>query len=121
MVGGTPAIAPLYQAGPGAEIIAEIGVARIREKSLRQTARLIALADAAGYRVNSPRAPERRGGTVCFDFPGSGEVTKRLNAGRYYCDHRPNCGIRVSPHFYTTDEEVERFMEEVARLKAEQL
>jgi kynureninase len=115
---GTPAIAALYQARAGAEIVAEIGVDRIREKSLLQTARVMELCDAAGYRVNTPRKSHERGGTVCFDFEGADRVAKALNASGFLCDHRPSCGIRMSPHFYTTDEEVERFMTEVARLKA---
>jgi kynureninase len=114
---GTPAIAALYQARAGAEIVAEIGVGRIREKSLRQTTRILAICDAAGYRVNTPRAAGERGGSVCFDFDGSEKVARALNASAFLCDWRPQSGIRMSPHFYTSDEEVERFMSEVARLK----
>jgi kynureninase len=116
--GGTPGVAALYQARAGAEIIAQIGVEKIRAKSLRQTARVIAACDGAGYQLNSPRAPEQRGGTVCFDFPGSDRVAAELNRRRFQCDHRPGCGIRMSPHFYSTDEECDLFMEEVARLRA---
>ncbi|HZS38591.1 MAG TPA: aminotransferase class V-fold PLP-dependent enzyme [Polyangia bacterium] len=118
---GTPAVAALYQARAGAELIGEIGVERIRKKSLRQTARVIELCDAAGYRLNTPRAAGERGGTVCFDFDGptsSDRVAKALNATGFLCDHRPQAGIRMSPHFYSTDEEVERFMAEVARLRS---
>jgi kynureninase len=114
---GTPAIAALYQARAGAEIVADLTVARIREKSLRQTSHVLSVCDAAGYRVNTPRAPEQRGGTVCFDFPGSDRVAKALNASSFLCDHRPTSGIRMSPHFYTTDDEVARFMAEVERLR----
>ena len=114
---GTPAIAALYQARAGIEIIAEIGVERIRAKSLRQTSRVMQICDESGYRVNTPREPARRGGTICFDFEGSEAVAKRLNATGFLCDWRPRSGIRMSPHFYTTDEEVERFMSEVARLR----
>jgi kynureninase len=114
---GTPAVAALYQARAGAEMIAAIGVERIRQKSLRQTARVLELCDAAGYRVNTPRGPSERGGTVCFDFDGSERVAERLNQTGFLCDHRPQAGIRMSPHFYTTDEEVDRFMAEVARLR----
>ena len=116
--GGTPAIAALYQARAGAEIIASIGVGRIREKSLRQTEHVIALCDAAGYTLRSPRAAAVRGGTVCFDFPGSERVAAELNRTLYLCDHRPGSGIRMSPHFYTTDGECDAFMSEVARLRA---
>jgi kynureninase len=114
---GTPAIAALYQARAGAEIVAEIGVDRIRAKSLRQTTRVMQLCDEGGYRVNTPRQPEQRGGSVCFDFDGSERVARALNASGYLCDWRPQSGIRMSPHFYTSDEEVERFMSEVARLR----
>jgi kynureninase len=114
---GTPAVAALYQARAGVEIIGQIGVDNIRRKSLRQTARIMALCDEAGYRVNTPRAPERRAGTICFDFDGSEAVSKQLNATGFLCDWRPRSGIRMSPHFYTSDDEIERFMAEVARLK----
>ena len=116
---GTPAIVALYQARAGAELIAEIGVARIRATSLRMTQKMIWACDQAGYTINTPREPERRGGTICFDFVGADKVTKALNKSGYLCDHRPGCGIRVSPHFYSTDEEVMRFLDEVARFKKE--
>ena len=115
--GGTHAIAPLYQARAGAEMIAEIGPLRIREKSLRQTGLFIARVDEAGFALRSPREPERRGGTVCFDFPGSKLVADELNRRGFLCDHRPGAGLRVSPHFYSTDEECHRFLDEVLRLR----
>lgn len=114
---GTPAVAALYQARAGAEIIGEIGVERIRAKSLRQTTRVMQLCDEAGYRVNTPREPAQRGGTICFDFAEAEQVARALNATGFLCDWRPRSGIRMSPHFYTSDEEVERFMAEIARLR----
>jgi kynureninase len=75
------------------------------------------ICDQAGYRVNTPREAARRGGTICFDFDGSEQVAKALNATQFLCDWRPRSGIRMSPHFYTSDEEIERFMAEVARLR----
>jgi kynureninase len=114
---GTPAIAALYQARAGVEIVAEIGVTRIRQKSLRQTARVIARCDQSGWRVNTPRRDDARGGSVCFDFEGSERVARALNQSGFLCDWRPQSGIRMSPHFYTTDDEIERFLDEVARLQ----
>jgi kynureninase len=118
-VGGTPAVACLYQARAGAEIVAEVGVQAIRRKSLLQTERLMGLCDRAGLTVRSPRASAQRGGTVCFDFPSSGEVARELNRRRFFCDHRPQCGLRVSPHFYTRDDEIDRFMAEVEQIRAQ--
>ena len=80
----------------------------IRAKSIRQTTRLIELADARGYRVSAPRDSERRGGTVAFDVPHAREVSEALLANDILVDYRPNAGIRIAPHFYTTDAELER-------------
>jgi kynureninase len=82
-------------------------MAAIRAKSLRQTARLVALADERGYRVHAPRDPARRGGTVAFDVPHGGEVAQALLERDVVIDYRPGAGIRVAPHFYTNDHEVE--------------
>lgn len=116
-MGGTPAVAALYQARAGQEIVGEIGVARIREKSLRQTQRVIDLVDERGMTLHSPRSVTNRGGSVVFDFDGAAAVAKELNRRRFYCDHRPGAGIRVAPHFYTKDEEIEIFFEEVDKLR----
>jgi len=104
---GTSHIPALEAARPGVRIIAEVGVPRIREKSKKQTARLIQLADLHGWRVNTPRDPEKRGGTVSIDMPDSEEVCRELLKREILVDWRPKAGVRMSPHFYNTDEELE--------------
>jgi kynureninase len=116
---GTPAIPALYAARSGYEIIAEIGVEQIRKKSMRQTRRLIELAEAAGFRINSPRNPAERGGTVVMDFPDGAEVTKELLRRNFLVDHRPGAGIRVAPHFYTSDEELDLTIHEIQAILRE--
>lgn len=110
---GTPAVPALYAARSGYEIIAEIGVDKIREKSLRQTAKLIALAEEAGFRVNSPKCASERGGTVVIDVPNGAAVTKELIRRNFLVDFRPGAGIRVGPHFYSSDEELELIVREM--------
>ena len=107
-LGGTPAIPALFAAREGPRIVRRAGVDAIRAKSVRQTTRLIELADARGYTVNAPRDAARRGGTVAIDVPHSYEVSQFLIARNVVVDYRPGAGIRVAPHFYTTDEELER-------------
>jgi kynureninase len=106
-LGGTPPIPALYAATEGPRLVGEAGVEAIRAKSLRQTARLVALADERGYPVMAPRDPARRGGTVAFDVPHAYEVAQALLARDIVVDYRPGAGIRVAPHFYTRDEELE--------------
>jgi len=104
---GTPSVPALYAALEGPRLVHAAGIAAVRAKSERQTARLIALADARGYPVRAPRDPARRGGTVAFDVPQGYEVAQELLARDIVIDYRPGAGIRVAPHFYTSDEELE--------------
>jgi len=104
---GTPHIPSLEAARPGIKIIREVGVDKIREKSKRQTSKLIALADQHGWRVNTPRDTEKRGGTVSIDMPDSLEVSRELIRRNILVDFRPQAGVRFSPHFYTKDEELD--------------
>ncbi len=106
-LGGTPTVPALYAAMDGPTIVGEAGMAAIRAKSQRQTARLIALADERGFKVHAPRDAERRGGTVAFDVPQGPAVAQALLSRDIVIDYRPGAGIRVAPHFYTTDEELE--------------
>ncbi len=113
---GTPAIPNLHAIQPGIDVIAQVGVENIRRKSMRQTARLIELADAAGYEVTAPRDPERRGGAVALNPPHAYEVSRELLARNIVIDYRPKAGIRISPHFYNTDEEVQQAMDAIAEI-----
>ena len=104
---GTPHVPALEACRPGLKIISEVGVERIREKSKRQTARLIALAEEHGWRVNTPRNADQRGGTVSIDMPDSYDVCRELLRRDILVDYRPKAGVRMSPHFYNTDAELE--------------
>ena len=113
-LGGTPVIPALFANLEGPRIVRRAGMDAIRAKSMRQTARLVELADARGYPVTAPRDPLKRGGTVAFDVPHGAEVARALLARDVIIDYRPGAGIRVAPHFYTNDDEVERVVGETA-------
>ncbi len=110
---GTPNVPALYSARSGYEIINRIGVEAIRAKSIRQTQRLIELADEAGLAVRSCRDPKTRGGVVVVDVPNGKEVTRELTRREVLVDYRPGAGIRIAPHFYNSDEEVDRAIAEI--------
>jgi len=103
---GTSHVPALEAARPGLKIIAEVGIGRIREKSKRQTSQLIAMAEQRGWRVNSPRNPELRGGTVSIDMPDAEQVCRELLNRDILVDYRPKAGVRMAPHFYNKDEEL---------------
>ena len=110
---GTPVIPALYAAAEGPKILRRAGVPAIREKSMRLTSRLIELADQRGYPVNAPRDPAQRGGTVAVDVPHGYEVTQHLLSRNILVDHRVGAGIRIAPHFFTREDELEEAIHEI--------
>ncbi len=114
---GSPAIPALYAAQSGYKVINEIGVAAIREKSIRQTGALIELAEEAGFRVTSPKSPAQRGGTITVWDDNAAEITKELIRREFIVDYRPGAGVRISPHFYTKDEELGLIIAEMKKIR----
>jgi kynureninase len=109
---GTPQILPGLLSRVGMELLTDVGMDEVRRLSLRRTARIMARADAAGIRVLTPRADAERGGVVGLDLPKS--VAEQMNARRFICSHRG--ALRIAPHYYNTDDEVERFMDQLEAL-----
>jgi kynureninase len=103
---GTPNVPALYAASAGYDVVEEVGVDRIRERSLRLTSLLMELLDDAGFEISSPRAAERRGGTVLVRTPDDPAVHRELGERGIICDFRPDAGIRLGPHFYNSEDEL---------------
>ena len=116
-VTGTPNVAAHVMAAEGYRIVAEAGVDAIRAKSRRQVARLLEGFQAQGAVVRGPTDLDRRGGSVVVDFDGAERVTAALIARGYTCDYRPGAGLRLGPHLYTTDDECDAVVAEVAALR----
>jgi kynureninase len=116
---GTPNVPAMYAARAGYEIVAQIGVDAIREKSLRLTRRLIEHAQGAGYRLNTPTSDGERGGAVIVDVPNGEAVANELLRREVIIDYRPGAGIRMAPHFYNTEAEIDHAMETLDAIVAE--
>src|ERR1700733_11581732 len=104
---GTPNVPAIYSARSGYEIINEVGVENIRAKSLRQTQLLIDLADEADVPVRTSREAGRRGGVVTLGGPNEKKTAREGGRRKSLVAPGPRAGIRIAPHFYTTDDEVE--------------
>jgi kynureninase len=113
---GTPHIPALYACQPGLEILRQVGVEAIRAKSAQQTARLVEGALARGWRVNTPMDPSERAGTVSVECPHAQEVTQELLAREIMVDFRPKAGVRLSPHFYNRDEEIDFALDQISEI-----
>ena len=116
---GSPGIPALFAARAGYAIINEIGVEKIRAKNVSQTEYLIQLADEAGFEVTSPRDSANRGGTITIAHEHAAAMAKELIRREFIIDFRPGAGIRISPHFYTSDEELELIIAEMKKIAAE--
>ena len=113
---GTPSVPALYAAQAGYEIVTAAGVDAIRAKSVRQVQLLVDLALERGFRPHAPEDPERRGGMVILEVPHGQAVTRELLRREVIVDFRPGAGIRFSPHFYTTDDEIRRALDETRQI-----
>jgi kynureninase len=115
--GGTPNVPAAYAAAPGYQAVVDVGVERIRERSMALTQPLVEGALERGFVVRSPHDPKHRGGHVTID-PGDAErVHHELIARKFLVDYRPGSGIRVAPHFYNTADECTAVLDEMATLR----
>ncbi|MBD3287464.1 aminotransferase class V-fold PLP-dependent enzyme [candidate division KSB1 bacterium] len=114
---GSPHLPALYAVKAGYEIIREIGVERIRERSVEMTEHIIKRADEQGLTLNSPRDSRQRGGTVVLEMENSKKISEELLERDFLIDWRPEAGIRISPHFYNTFDEIDAIMEEIRKLR----
>jgi kynureninase len=115
---GTPHIPALYACQPGLQILNEVGIAAIREKSMRMTQRLFDAAKSHGWRVNTPENPRERAGTVSIDCPNAQAVSRELLIREILIDYRPKAGIRLSPHFYNSEAECDFAISQIAEILA---
>jgi kynureninase len=113
---GTPSIPSLYAALEGLRIVAEVGVERVRRHSVRLTERLLARIDEHAFESLTPRDAAKRGGTVAVNPPGAQAISRQLLERDFLIDYRPEAGIRISPHFYNTEDECDAVIAEIAAL-----
>jgi kynureninase len=111
---GTPNIPALYACRPALRLISEIGPEAIRLVSTSLTEHLRERLQERGFDVLSPADPAHRNGMLCVAPPrgrSGPEVVAALGVQGIMVDYRPDCGLRVSPHFYNTVDDLDRFVE----------
>ncbi|MBI4513508.1 MAG: aminotransferase class V-fold PLP-dependent enzyme, partial [Gemmatimonadetes bacterium] len=112
---GTPALAAVYTASAGLEIIEEVGLSVIRERIAGLVADLVERARAAGLEARVAPRPEDRSGIVRIEHRDPAGVVQHLMARSIICDHRLGA-VRISPHFYNTTEDSEAVVAALSRL-----
>ena len=113
---GTPNIPGLHSFLPGLKIINEVGIEFIERESRRRTQRIVEFARQRGWPLHSPVEVDDRGGSVMIEVDRPQEFVTQLAKRRVFVDCRPGVGLRLSPHFFTTDDEVDETLEHLAEL-----
>lgn len=111
---GTPNVPALYACRPTLELIAEIGVETIRRRSMAMTGSLRERLLERGLQVTSPADPRRRNGMLCLEPPAGRtgpEVVESLSRQGVVVDYRSDCGLRVSPHFYSSQDDLDQLLQ----------
>lgn len=114
---GTPIIPSLYSCEAGLDIITEIGADAIRKRSMEMTALILKLAGERNWPTFTPKNPNERAGTVALTIPNAESICTELNARDFLVDYRPEAGLRVSPHFYNTDQEIDDLFTEIDKIQ----
>ena len=114
---GTPAVAAIYAARAGLALLAEVGVATVRERHMLLSQRLVDGAIAQGWAVRCPRAAADRTAIVTLEHPEPQRVVEALRTEGVICDSRPGL-VRLSPHYFNTVAEMDRALELLAPLRA---
>ncbi|MBD5605919.1 MAG: aminotransferase class V-fold PLP-dependent enzyme [Candidatus Eremiobacteraeota bacterium] len=114
---GTPTVPGYLAARAGHDATRELGVEAIHAHNVRLTPVLADGALARGFDVPTPLDPQRRTGWIGMDFAGADRAAAALFERRIFVDYRPGCGLRVSPHFYTSDDDVDAFFTAVDEIR----
>ncbi|HIE50318.1 MAG TPA: aminotransferase class V-fold PLP-dependent enzyme [Armatimonadetes bacterium] len=109
---GTRNNAGLFGLGAALALLREIGILRIEARILALTDRLIEGLQRRGYTILSPLRPAERSGIVTFRRKGQPalQLHRRLREANILVSLRHNA-VRVSPHFYNTEEEIDALLE----------
>ena len=112
---GTPSVPALYSCLPGLEILLEVGSETIARESRRRTQQMADTALERGWDLKSPAEPERRGGSIMLGAENPEHLAEEMSRRGVLVDWRPGV-VRISPHFFNTDDEVEQTLEILAQL-----
>jgi kynureninase len=77
---------------------------------------MIDFALSRGWTINTPLESNKRGGSVMIGVNDAPVVVEQLAERRVFVDSRPGAGLRISPHFFNTDEEIDEALSVLASL-----
>ena len=113
---GSPSLASFAGAREAMKLLLRCGIENIAKRILKLTGILIDNVKDLGFELQTPEERQYRSGIVNFKVSRPQKVAKELASKEIIVSARAN-GIRVSPHFYNTEEEIERLIKEIKNEK----
>lgn len=114
---GTPALPTVHTALGGHDTVMAFGMSQVRERNRMLTERLIEACRARGLRLRMSPDPETRSAILLIEDEDPATVVRGLAEQSVIVDHRPGV-VRVSPHFYNTEDEIDAFVEAFGQVRA---
>jgi len=106
---GTLSLMSYVGATAALKLILEYGIEKIENRIMRLTSYLIERLKEEGFTLQTSEEPSNRSGIVNLKASKPKEKVEELLKRRVVVSARMN-GIRVSPHFYNTEDELEKFL-----------
>jgi len=109
---GSPSFISLTGATEALKMLLNIDIENIQKRILKLTDHLIESVKSLGLKLQTPEEPQYRSGVVNFKIDNPKEVAESLNRKGIIVSARAH-GLRVSPHFYNTEQEIDKLVEEI--------
>jgi len=113
---GSPSFISLIGAAEALKILLNFGIENIEKRILKITNYLIESVKSLGLKLQTPEEPQYRSGVVNFKIGKPREIAESLQRKGIIVSARGH-GLRVSPHFYNTEEEIDKFIEEIKNIQ----
>jgi selenocysteine lyase/cysteine desulfurase len=111
---GTSCTISLVGAAEAMKMLLHFGIENVRKRIMMLTDHIIEAAEDLGLQLQTPKEKQCRSGIVNFKIDKPQKFVEKLEKKRIVVSARAN-GVRVSPHFYNTEEEIEMLMKETKR------
>jgi selenocysteine lyase/cysteine desulfurase len=113
---GSPSFISFVGAKEALKILLNFGVGNVEKRIFELTDHLIEAAKGLGLELQTPQERQYRSGIVNFKIDKPQEIARRLARKDIIVSARAH-GIRVSPHFYNTKEEIDKLIEEIKNIR----
>ncbi|MFP3985280.1 MAG: aminotransferase class V-fold PLP-dependent enzyme [Candidatus Bathyarchaeia archaeon] len=109
---GSPSFISFVGAAAAIQLLLDVGIEDIQSRILRLTDLLMESVENLGFQLTTPENKDNRSGIIHFLVDKAQKMEERLQSRGIVISARSK-GLRVAPHFYNTEEEIECLVREL--------